>query len=543
MTIIPFRGLSEKGIIHDPSPYELDANAWSDGSNVWFEDTKVVRAPVVRLVQDNLWHQPWFVWTQFSTSQGYDGVHIQAADGTLRQYVSGVLTDITPAGFTPVSLVQSSTTTFDGDVTYLNNPSTGPFYYGPSSTQYAVLPGWDPTWTCRALRAFGDFLIALNVQKGAVTINNLFKWSDLALDGLPPASWDHTNPNLNAGENPLEQLRSGIVDGLALKSAFVVYSTNESVLVQQTGTQAIFQFSSLYNDGGLIAPNCVEEVQGVHYCFGPNDIYRHDGTGGGKQSIVDGKNRKFIYRNLDIKKSEACFTKYLPFYKKVVFGYPSGESTAAFPAMEGYCNKLAVFDLPSGTMTFQDVPNITGYTLTNLDSALTWNSATTADLPRTWFSTGGSWWDQRAGFDEHPVHISAIGGPVTGSRLCAIDYMNKGSLAFHYLEELNSPTFVQRDGIDLDTVGADLTTYKLIRRIYPLSTMFAQAPMTVQWGGTETPGGNITWTQPHTFDPSTQYKLDDRKGGRFLSVKFTITFPADYEFSGFDADVTSAGRR
>ena len=56
---------------------------------------------------------------------------------------------------------------------------------------------------------------------------SMFKWSDLTLAGLPPGSWDPDNPNTSAGENILEELNTPIVDGLPLRSIFVIYSETQ----------------------------------------------------------------------------------------------------------------------------------------------------------------------------------------------------------------------------------------------------------------------------------------------------------------------------
>src|SRR4030088_995353 len=156
MPILPFRGLSELGILRAPAPYRMPPNAWSDGSNVFFEDGKVTRAPVFRQVYASFTKQPWFTWA-YRASTGFDRVQVQYTDGSMSSYVSGTLTDVTPTGHAaaPVNN-ESSTSAFLGDVSYINNPADQPYYFGPASTRYTMLPGWDATWRCKVLRSFGD---------------------------------------------------------------------------------------------------------------------------------------------------------------------------------------------------------------------------------------------------------------------------------------------------------------------------------------------------------------------------------------------------
>src|SRR5689334_6488010 len=92
-TIIPVRGLAEKGILRDPSPYQLDTNAWSGGANVRLHANKVQRAPVFRAVHAPLPQEPAFV-VGYEPTSGYDIVFVTGADGSVYSYRSGVLTNV-----------------------------------------------------------------------------------------------------------------------------------------------------------------------------------------------------------------------------------------------------------------------------------------------------------------------------------------------------------------------------------------------------------------------------------------------------------------
>jgi hypothetical protein len=58
MPIFPVRDLAQKGILRDPSPYQLDLNAWSKRKGVRFHANKVQSAPIFRVAQDNLPEEP-----------------------------------------------------------------------------------------------------------------------------------------------------------------------------------------------------------------------------------------------------------------------------------------------------------------------------------------------------------------------------------------------------------------------------------------------------------------------------------------------------
>jgi hypothetical protein len=143
-TIIPVRGLAEKGILRDPSPYQLDLNAWSQGFNVRLHANKVQRAPIFRSVYSPLPQEPAFA-VGYEPSTGFDIVFICGQDGSVYQYGSGVLTNISPTtGYTLGSDPRSFTATFLGDVLHINRPNQAPIYYGPASARSRRYRTWRP---------------------------------------------------------------------------------------------------------------------------------------------------------------------------------------------------------------------------------------------------------------------------------------------------------------------------------------------------------------------------------------------------------------
>jgi hypothetical protein len=637
LAIFPVRNLASKGILRDPSPYQLDLEAWSQGLGVRFHANKVQSAPIFRLIQDSLSSPPQEIFG-YEPSTGYDMMFVYGQNGSVGRYqdltysdvsavnsvgaititasgsgysvsapptvtfsaasgtgavtatgvaiisLAGLLVGILvtntgwyPTGTPPTITIGSGTatatctlgypTTYDpraptgtflGDVQYINQPSRQPIYYAPESTTFQTLPNMECAWTCRSLRAFGDFLIALNVTKPSTwtspfsgvtqaggSFPNMVKWSDLVFDGNVPDSWDPDNPNTSAGENPLDQITTPIVDGLAMRQTFLIYTENSIWGMEQTGTQAVFQWQQLFATGGLLAPNCVAEVDGIHYAFGPTDIYKTDGVS--KISIVDKRNRETIYRNLNIQNAEACFAQYIPHLDSVLFAYQSGDTTFTWAGGKG-CNAGALYDIANDTWGFVALPNVTGFAMANADMVYTYSSVPSG---ATYDNFGGSYYDQQNTFRKSAVAVSdalpiTAGGNqsvITNSRLLGYDFMTLGWMGFNYLPEVNQPAFVQRTGMALDQMGSNLTTYKRLRRIFPLVTCYDNVPIQVTIGYSNTPSGAVTWGQPISYDPVTQYKCDTITGGRYLALQFTVPTPVDFEIAGFDCDISDGGRR
>ena len=443
------------------------------------------------------------------------------------------------SAFTPSNSPAARTSTFLGDVTYINDPSGQPCYYGPTSTAFAPLPDWNPAWSCRSLRCYGDYLVALNVTKGAVTTPSMVKWSDLTLAGLPPGSWDANDLTTSSGENIIEELLTPLVDGAPMRSIFVFYSEDQIFSMAQNGTQEIFSFTRLFGDGGLLAPNCAVEVDGIHYCFGPKDIYQHDGLT--KLSLIDGKNRDYVYGALDTSKSERCFAFYSQQFKSIFFCYCDISGDAAYQGTP-FPNRAAVYDISSQSWSFIDLPNCPSGFVTSVDAGVSW-----ASLPSsaTWATATGPWTTAAGRYTDTPVFASAaFPGAAAKSRILAYDFANKGSLGgLQVPPESNPPAMLERVGMALDTEGSDLATYKTVRRVYPLIDTYAGTSMQIQVGGSLSPSGAVTWGPVLSFDPATQYKVDCRVGGRYLAFRILAPSVVDFAFVGFDLDITSAGRR
>jgi hypothetical protein len=541
MPNIPFRGLSEKGILYDPSPYQLDLNAWSGGSNVRFHGNLVMRSPIWREVFTTLPSQPRYAWAR-RPSTGQDVLFLVGVDGNLYSYSSGALEVVTPPAGPMVVSAESFTSSFSGDVSYINSPASVPLYWGPSSDTFATLPGWDSTWNCVSLRAFSNYVVALNVTKGAVATPNMVKWSDITLAGLPPANWNADDPTSNAGENPLEDLTTPIIDGLAMRSIFVIYSQNQIWAMQPSGDNFIFTFQALFSEGGIISPNCVVEVDGSHYVFGPTDVYTHDGVT--KQSIIDGRNRDYVYRNMDTSNLDACFVNYNPALNEIMFAYPSGSGTEFFANQPGRCNRAAIYSITGDSWSFVDLPSVTAMTQVNVQVLETY-----ANIPTTttYANVGGSYFDCQSGPTQTTVSVSQtldVGkNKITLPRVLAYDFVNNGRLTFPFSTECNGHASIQKTGIDLEQVGSDLTTYKVIRRIFPLVTLARNTSLNITVGSSDTPSGPITWGTPNQFNPITQYKIDVRRGSRYLAILFGTAQEVDFAIEGFDLDVAPGGTR
>ena len=173
-------------------------------------------------------------------------------------------------------------------IAFLNNPNDVPQAWTPSaSNNFDALSNWDANHTCRALRPYKNFLIALDVTKTATRYPHLVMWSDAADPGLVPGSWVPSATN-RAGEYPLSETDDFVVDGLSLRDTFVVYKQESCWGMQLIGGDNVFRFYRMFDNVGVLGAHCaIEFKRGQHAVFAPDDIVIHDGVTA--RSIVDNR--------------------------------------------------------------------------------------------------------------------------------------------------------------------------------------------------------------------------------------------------------------
>jgi hypothetical protein len=355
-----------------------------------------------------------------------------------------------------------------------------------------------------------------------------------------PDSWDETDTTRSAGFNDLVQMQTEIIDGGTLGSNFIIYSSDQVWQMEFVGGTFIFNFRKLFTDSGIINQNCSVEIEGKHFVFGPQDIYAHDGTT--KQSICDERVKNFIFKGLNVQNSDRCFVQHNEALNEIYFCYQSGDEHVSFTNATR-CNRAAVYNYRNNTWSFMDLPNVSSGTSANVNSVNTYANATSL----TYALVGGSYYDQEDNFDVHAIMVgednSADG--LTSDKLYGIDLADEGKLTFQLDTEATKPPVLERIGLDLDEAGTAVSSYMVVTRIYPQADTVntADTTLTFQFGASDIPRATPTYAASVTFDMASQHKIDSRAAGRYLSYKMTVSDNKDFEFSGFDLDVTPTGAR
>lgn len=540
MPNLPIRNLGERGVITDVDPFNLPFNAFTRAKNVRFTDGNVERSPIFRTAYEWAATDGAFdpVFCYGLTNQGtYDTVLVVDKDFSVVEFANGNVTSVftdtqtdSPAPVTGTSLA---------DVEYINRPSRVPISRTPAQTSFTSLPNWDSTWRCKSLRSYGDFLIALNMTEGASEYPNRVRFSDIALANSVPSTWDAADTTKSAGFNDLVQFRTPIIDGATLGSNFLIYSSDQVWLMEFVGGTFIFNFRKVFDDAGVINQNCIVEIEGKHYVFDKDDIYVNDGIT--RQSICDNRTRDYIFNGIDQSAYESCFVMHVPTLEEIYFCYHSGDDLSVFEEVS-HCNRAAVYNYRSDTWSFVDLPNVISGTSANIDTVETF-----ANTSLNYNETGGTYHAQESKFTQYAIMVSQrdSGEGLTRSRIMGLDLVNKGSLNLPETAEATQDVILERSGIDLDQeVQFPLASYKVIKRIYPqISTPSTDKFFTFKFGAADLPPTLPVYNADIIFDSSTEYKVDTKISGRYLSYKLETDETKDFTLSGMDVDVQILGRR
>lgn len=539
MSLPKLRNLGQYGVVTDLDPYDLPTNALSMAVNARFRNNRVTRSPVFRKVLSLGTSDPRYVTASLLAS-GLDLLFVGYLDGTVSKITAGGETRYAPAGYTPANADATWSSCHLADLFYINREDRSPWVLLPGDSTFSVLPNWPASTTCKLLKSYAGTLVALDVTESGINFPTLIRTASFAQAETVPASWDYTDPSTNATRNILAEIEGPIIDANVLGPVLIIYGYEQTWAMQADGSAAIFNYRQLPFAKGAIAANCSIQIGAMHYVFGSDDIWAHDGVS--EQSIADGKVKDFVFQSLNASLAKRCFLEHYPQLKELHFCFPSGDAFTGFPAGPDGCNRAAIYCYATQTWTFDDRPYVFSGTRANVDSSATW-----ATVPGTWETAGGTWQDQDGSFKRTLVYVGDVN--VTsglGLSLYAFDPFGFGSQVVYPVDtNATKGMVIYRDGLDLDELDEDLQGYKTINYIIPQGRLDPDATALMEFSFGAADGFNDTpiFTAPMSYNGDDLYKIDVNQAGRYLSFKMTWD---DYHYvslSGFDMDYQITGER
>lgn len=512
------------GLILDVEPSELPPEAWSEVKNMRFyaRSARVMAGDQQLTVSSE---QLEYAIPAQSTS-GIGAAWLLAGDTKVWALQGQTLTDVTPVAATGISGAFLNWTGGSlGSLSFLNNGLQKPWVWleNNPATPMVELPNWPANVTAKSLRAFKQYMVALNINKASGAFPTMVKWCHPADPGTVPSSWDETNPTLDAGEYPLSETPGACIDSVSLGDLNIIYKTDSVWGMQYIGGVFIFRFYKIFGDFGMPIKNCaVEYTSRKHFVFTGTDIVIHDGNS--SRSVATNK-IKTLFRTISASQLQTCFVVTHPAVNEVWFCYRRAEDgvIAADTAL--------VFNHLDETWSIRSLPNYT-YIATGVvepaeSTELRWDNS-----PQDWETSGIAWGE----YASIPAYLRLLG---------------LGTLKVNWVDGTENglePAVLERTyvGVPMQTGKApDLSLNKFVSRIWPRFKGPSGMRLLLTFGTANTPGKNVQWRPTKTFIIGTSEKLDLTLTGKMLAVRIE-TDPASpikgiWSYHGFDMDIIPGG--
>jgi len=499
------------GINFDLSAEELGDGVWSASENIRFSSgyarlfggfKQTLTAPAVT---------PYFIThyatttTRFIVHAGISAIYVD--DGNTR-------TDIT--GTAPTGAINNRWTggSLNGVLVLNNGVDIPMFWGGNTAVNLASLTGWNAAWKAKSIRPFKNFLIALNITKSTTVYPHMVKWSDIAVPGSIPASWDEANAALDAGEVDLAETPDLLVDCLPMGDVNIIYKERSMYAMSYIGAPYIFRFQRLPGNYGLLAPGCVVDTPVGHVVLTAGDVVLHSGSQ--PISIANSIVRDYIFDNIDSNHYQRSFVTLNPKENEVWICFPHGSSAT--------CNRACVWNWIDKTWSIRTLDNATYGSYGQIDEV---------DATDTWAAVTGSW-------DDSVITWNGNRYSAVESRLFMCHSTPKLSVVDGTTSDFGSaiPAYMARTGI---TMGSP-ETVKTVRSVYPRFDGVDGTTISIQVGSSMAANAATTWQPAQTFTIGTDLKIDSFATGRYIAVKFTNVAYANWRMRSFDIDFVTQGR-
>lgn len=521
--IVPFHSVGRYGIVRDVPSHELPPEAWTNGKNVRFRKGVIVRMPGEQVFANPPQVAPYALFPAPLVSSYY---WLYCGLTKVYSFSAGTHTDITNT--TLVNYSASASIPWTGGllngIAIVNNGVDAPQQWNLSGpgTPLTDLSNWPASTTCRVMRAYENFLLALDVTESGTRDPYKLRWSHPADPRSVPSSWDISDATLDAGEKVFADTPGYLLDCRPLRSVNMVYKEDSTWRMQQIPGGNIFRFDRIFSQFGLLTYRCVTELPkgNQQFCVTDNDIVIHNGQEA--DSVADYKVRRHLFNTINPDNYNRSFV--VPNYRlsEIWFCYPKGTST--------WPNQALIWNYKDGTWTFRDIMDCMHGNIGIVDPAAAedWDSDT-----ETWEEDSTTW--DRAGFagGERSVLLA-------GSNDTAI-YQTDETNQFN---GTNFTAFVERQDIAIvgqDREGrpkVDSETIKFFRSVWIRAT---GAPFNVRVGTQDHVNGSVTWKSPILFTPGVDDKIDVLGSGRALAIRFESTDNHAWEIEGYDLELEVLG--
>tara|TARA_R100000655_G_scaffold34945_2_gene67939 strand:- start:17150 stop:18688 length:1539 start_codon:yes stop_codon:yes gene_type:complete len=503
-----------KGMSKDINPTALPNEVFSHTENVRFEDNAAKKI----LGHDTVFTTPSVAPYFLLNLTGSTNYWFYAGTAKIYRTDSTNNVDVTRASGGDYSTNLTGTGNWVGSIfngnPILCNGVDDPQLYDLSTSKFLDLTNWPASTTCKSIRPYGNYLIALNLTESGTNLPNKIRWSDASIS--VPSTWVAGATN-DAGANTIGDEGDFIVDGFPLKQSFIIYKERSTWLMNYIGGNLVFSFQKLFNDSGVLSRNCVVEFDGKHFVVIEGDLIVHNGVS--KQSVATNLVKRALFNDLDSTNYKNIFVAHNKQKNEIWVSYPSVGST--------FCNKALIWNYRANAFSFRDLPNILhiGTGIVNPGtSSIVWSGQS-----QTWISYNTTEnWGQR---NYNPAEVSILMAGTDDTKFY------RGDKGFDFSGSDFTMT-LERKGLVLD---GNTNTVKQVRKVTPRISGTGSCQIFV--GSSMSPNGTYTYGTQQHLDPNSQNKVDARTTGKYIAIKFQHTSSSTFELNGYDLEYEVLGER
>lgn len=507
--------VASPGFLPDLPDVALPEGAWTDVLNAQFREGALEKVKGSNDVFNSASATP--IWVA-PVSDGLTTFWVYGNESRLFATDGSLHADVSSISYTCDPLLGYTGGAFHGRM-IANDAVNAPQTWIPSlANRFQPLANWPASTTCRVIRPFGDFLVAMRINESGTYNARLIRWSDRAAVGSMPGSWDFADPTNQSGRTELGQSHDEIVDCLPLRDSNVVYKQFHTWLMQYVGGDDVFSFREAFKELGLLTENCVRAFGPRHFLAADNDIVLHDGNSA--ESLIDQKLRRWLFNRLSIDRFETSFVA--PDYKERQMWFCFPEQGADFP------NMAAVWDWQSNSWGVKELGEQIAHAATGLVEA----AGVTFNADPGTFDTGPAGeFDQ---YDFTPWSQRLL--------LAAADrrQLIQGNVRELFAGATSMTTHAMRTHMLLDG-SAD--TIKRVNRVYLRFKGVTGETVRIRIGSSYQFESAISWQGPFLFTIGTDYKIDCRVTGRFIHLFLEKIGISTFRLAGLQFDFEVMGEK
>lgn len=413
-----------------------------------------------------------------------------------------------------------------GNVVIINNGADVPQSWVSLDTSVRMedLANWPSGYVAKVIRPFRQYLLALYITKSGVAYPTTLLWSHVADPGTVPTSWDITDETKDAGETPVGQDYSFLVDAIPLRDAMVLYKESSVHLLRYIGGTFIFAITDLFHSFGIPAQDCAVEFKpGSHFAYTGDDLVVHDGQT--FQSLLDGRAKTWLQR-VDKTQVDKCFVVADKVNTEAWFCYP----TAYGSGYGGRVQEALLWNWTTNVLSYRDLRKVN-----HLASGFVDSSQFVDDS-----------YDAAVGIYDTDAQIYDATNVFLGSQqlLCCqttrLALQNQG----YESDSTALPGALARTGLGIafkQNQPPDVTSMKFCREVWFRFTGDTGTELTITLGGQKEVDQPVEWRTPQTFTIGVSRKLNCTIAARTFAFRIESTAASRWELHGVEFNVSAAG--